>query len=402
MCDTMGKLFKDRASFAKNSDRSPNEPQVVEYFPPAVHEEATVKTTYIEVEQVKETYAFVLSRPTWLWGGEMGVNEHGVCIGNEAVFTKGKYNDIGLTGMDMVRLALERSKTAKEALECIIGLLEKYGQGGNCGFDHEFLYDNSFLIMDRTEIYILETAGKEWVFKKCEQAAISNRLSIGTDGDVYSEGSCDFAKKHLEPVYSHFSQSKQRKAMCQEAAENAECLEDLLKAMRQHADEENPMCKASVGSPCMHYGGLVGDHTTQSMAVELLEDGQIRIWTTGQSLPCVSFYKPFLFGNEIVAPIFEAGDEAAMEYWMQAERFKRRFLGKKIPAEYYTERDAIEKELMELSQFADAKAMEDLSKLAIDKEIAFFDKWRKADFEKVKVAKVFKMNWEKKNKELIK
>ena len=57
---------------------------------------------------------------------------------------------------------------------------------------------------------------------------------------------------------------------------------------------------------------------------------------------------------------------------------------------------------MELSQFADAKAMEDLSKLAIDKEIAFFDKWRKADFEKVKVAKVFKMNWEKKNKELIK
>jgi len=93
MCDTMGKLFGNKAIFAKNSDRSPNEPQVVEYFPAAVHEEAMVKTTYIEVEQVKETYAFVLSRPTWLWGGEMGVNEYGVCIGNEAVFTKGKYND---------------------------------------------------------------------------------------------------------------------------------------------------------------------------------------------------------------------------------------------------------------------------------------------------------------------
>ena len=402
MCDTMGKLFGNRAIFAKNSDRSPNEPQVVEFFPAAVHEEAMVKTTYIEVEQVKETFGFILSRPTWLWGGEMGVNEHGVCIGNEAVFTKGKYDDIGLTGMDMVRLALERSKTAKEALECIIGLLEKYGQGGNCGFDHEFLYDNSFLIMDRTEIYILETAGKEWVFKKVEQGAISNRLSIGTDGDVYSEGSCDFAKKHLEPVYSHFSQSKQRKAMCQCAVENAESLEDMFKAMRQHADEENPMCKASVGSPCMHYGGLVGDHTTQSMAVELLEDGKIKIWTTGQSLPCVSIYKPFLFGNEIVAPIFEAGDEAAMEYWMCAERFKRRLLGKKLPVEYYRERDAIERELIELSQHADAKAMEDLSKLAIDKEIAFFDKWKKIDLEKVKVAKVFKMNWEKKNRELVK
>ena len=402
MCDTMGKLFGNKAIFAKNSDRSPNEPQVVEFYAAAVHDEATVKTTYIDVDQVKETYAFILSRPTWLWGGEMGVNEYGVCIGNEAVFTKGKYADIGLTGMDMVRLALERSTTAKAALECIIGLLEKYGQGGNCGFDHEFLYDNSFLIMDRTEIYILETAGKEWVFKKCEQAAISNRLSIGTDGDVYSEGSCDFAKKHLEPVYSHFSQSKQRKAMCQAAVETAESLEDMFKAMRQHADEENPMCKASVGSPCMHYGGMVGDHTTQSMAVELLENGQIKIWTTGQSLPCVSMYKPFLFGNEIVAPIFEAGDEAAMEYWMSAERFKRRLLGKKLPVEYYTERDEIEKELITLSQNADGKAMEDLSKLAIDKEIAFFDKWKKVELEKVKVAKVFKMNWEKKNQELVK
>ena len=403
MCDTMGKLFGDKgAIFIKNSDRSPNEPQVVEWYPAKVHEEKTVKTTYIEVDQVKETKAFILSRPTWLWGGEMGVNECGGCIGNEAVFTKGKYDDIGLTGMDMVRLALERSENAKEALECIIGLLEKYGQGGNCGFDHEFLYDNSFLIMDRNEIYILETAGKEWVFKKVEQGAISNRLSIETDGDVYSEGSCDFAKKHLEPVYSHFSQSKQRKSMCQCAVENAETLEDMFKAMRQHVDEENPMCKASVGSPCMHYGGLVGDHTTQSMAVELLPNGQIKIWTTGQSLPCVSIYKPFLFGNECIAPVFEAGDEAAMEYWMEAERFKRRLLGKKLPIEYYRERDAIEKELIELSKNADEKTMLELSKLAIDKEINFFDKWKKADFEKVKVAKVFKMNWEMKNMELMK
>lgn len=401
MCDTMGKLFGDRAIFAKNSDRSPNEPQVVEFYPSMVHEEKTVKTTYIEVDQVKETKALILSRPTWIWGGEMGVNECGVCIGNEAVFTKGKYDDIGLTGMDMVRLALERSATAKEALECIIGLLEKYGQGGNCGFDHEFLYDNSFLIMDRTEIYILETAGKEWVFKKTDQAAISNRLSIGTDGDVYSEGSCDFAKKHLEPVYSHFSQSKQRKAMCQTAVENAEGLADILKAMRQHADEENPLCKVSVGSPCMHYGGLVGDHTTQSMAVELFEDGQIKIWTTGQSLPCVSIYKPFLFGNECYAPFYEAGDEAALNYWMQAEKGKRKLLGRKLPAEYYTERDAIEADLIRLSLGADANEMLILSRLAIEKEKEFNEKWKKADFEKVKVSKVFRTNWTKKNQELV-
>lgn len=91
-----------------------------------------------------------------------------------------------------------------------------------------------------------------------------------------------------------------------------------------------------------------------------------------------------------------------MEYWMSAERFKRKLLGKKLPVEYYTERDEIEKELITLSQKADEKAMEDLSKIAIDKEIAFFDKWKKMNLEKVKVAKVFKMNWEKKNQKLIK
>ena len=65
--------------------------------------------------------------------------------------------------MDMVRLGLERSKTAKEAVQLLISLLETYGQGGNCGFDHDFFYDNAFLIMDRENLFVLETAGKQWV-----------------------------------------------------------------------------------------------------------------------------------------------------------------------------------------------------------------------------------------------
>ena len=33
MCDTMGFFHEGSAIFAKNSDRSPNEPQVLEYIP---------------------------------------------------------------------------------------------------------------------------------------------------------------------------------------------------------------------------------------------------------------------------------------------------------------------------------------------------------------------------------
>ncbi len=52
------------------------------------------------------TYATILSKPAWIWGCEMGANEHGVSIGNEAIYTK----DMGpgdldekLIGMDLVR-----------------------------------------------------------------------------------------------------------------------------------------------------------------------------------------------------------------------------------------------------------------------------------------------------------
>ena len=52
------------------------------------------------------THAVVLSKPAWMWGAEMGANELGVCIGNEAVWTKvNSANDAEekLLGMDLVR-----------------------------------------------------------------------------------------------------------------------------------------------------------------------------------------------------------------------------------------------------------------------------------------------------------
>ena len=52
------------------------------------------------------THGVVLSKPAWMWGAEMGANEHGVCIGNEAVWTKvNSANDAEekLLGMDLVR-----------------------------------------------------------------------------------------------------------------------------------------------------------------------------------------------------------------------------------------------------------------------------------------------------------
>ena len=60
------------------------------------------------------------------------MNEWGVAIGNEAVWSREEEErENGLLGMDLVRLGLERSKTAYEALHVITDLLKTYGQGGN-------------------------------------------------------------------------------------------------------------------------------------------------------------------------------------------------------------------------------------------------------------------------------
>jgi len=198
VCDTLVALPNSTREgvtiFAKNSDREPNEAQVVEFIPRTRHDEEYVQCTYVKVPQVRETYAVVISRPYWMRGAEMGVNEHGVAIGNEAVFTKLPYAKTGLTGMDMLRLALERSRTAREALDLIIALLEEYGQGGNCSATGKLYYHNSFIIADPREAWVLETAGRFWVAARVRDVrSISNALSIERGWDMASKGVVEYA-----------------------------------------------------------------------------------------------------------------------------------------------------------------------------------------------------------------
>lgn len=172
--------------FGKNADRPRHEVQEIAYIPSAVHRPGDkVQCTYIEIEQAERTHAVVLSRPAWLWGAEMGANEHGVCVGNEGVWTREPVGEgEALLGMDLVRLGLERGGSAREALEVITALLEQHGQGGSCKEEPiPFVYHNTFLLADRHEAWVLETAGRYWAAQRIREGSrnISNQLSIGTD-----------------------------------------------------------------------------------------------------------------------------------------------------------------------------------------------------------------------------
>lgn len=396
MCDTLGVLRGSYALFGKNSDRSPNEAQVTELYPARVYDGGEVACTYRLIPQARETLSVLLSRPVWMWGAEIGVNEAGVAIGNEAVFTKGKYGAPSLTGMDLLRLGLERAESAERAVNVIIELLETYGQGGNCGFDHTFYYDNSFLIMDRNKLFVLETCNKNWVVKSFSRASISNRLSIGSDGERYGGGVCDFAKTYSDPLYSYFSGSKQRKNASACALPTANTERDLMRALRGHdANVKNPFAEGSVSSCCMHFGGMVGDHTTASMVIRL--DGSApTVFLTGTSTPCVSLYKPYRFGNPVRLPVVSPGDEAGTRYWREQEAFRRALVGKIVPAEFYAERDALEQSWMaDVSQ--DGASIDELLTRALAEEAAFYAKYDPAAFKPVPVKKAFAKNWQKKN-----
>jgi len=396
MCDTLGFLGKT-SYFGKNSDRSPNEAQILEYYPAALNGDGDLKLTYISVPQVRETHAVLLSRPTWMWGAEIGVNDCGVCIGNEAVFTLGKYGADSLTGMDMLRLALERSASAAEARELLISLLEQYGQGGNCGYDHDFRYDNSFLIMDRENIFVLETADRKWTWKRYDRTSISNRLSIRTEGDGYSGGrSYSFAGAHTDPLFTLGSCSAARQKQTASVVEKADGLTDAMLALRTHAHGvANPFAEGTVGSACMHFGGAVGDHTTASM-IAALEEKRTVIWATGSSLPCVSLYKPWLFGTATVAPVFAAGYPDAEKYWREHERFRRSLIGKVVPQDYYDRRNALEQSWMKLAASADEADFAELSRKCAEDEREFYKYWSGMELQRAKVSRPYLDRWEKK------
>ena len=291
MCDTLVSLTDDGILFAKNSDRDPNEAQLLRWVPAADHEPGTeVACTWISIPQVARTNAVLLSQPWWMWGAEIGANEHGVVIGNEAVFTRElalrRREPAALLGMDLLRLALERATTAADAVSVIVELLERHGQGGSCSHDHPKLrYHNSFLVADADGAVVLETARRSWATEEVRGRgrSISNGLTIEP-----------FARAHRDPVRSSVVACTRRRALTQHAAEQATGPSDLFAALRDHGPSGSPTWSPVHGgltAPCVHAGGTVASSQSTASWVADLRGG-VQHWATATSGPCTSIFKP--------------------------------------------------------------------------------------------------------------
>lgn len=348
-CDTFVALGPATAAgitlFAKNSDRPSGEAQPLRQIAAREHDPgATVRTQYLEIPQVERTASMIGSQPHWLWGFEHGVNEYRVAIGNETVFTKETLGEVGLLGMDLVRLGLERARTAREAVEVMTGLLEEHGQGGSAYDYMDFRYNNSFLISDPREAWILETSSRRWAARLANEVdSISNQLCISDDWDRLSDGMERFARERgwdggdgrfnfqaayrdtefVPPVISEGRLRRSRELL---ATNRSRVTPEWMRTMlRDHYDgclfyRGGPPDRETTYSLCMH--SEAAGTTNASIIAELPTDPErIPVCWTSMATPCTAAFMPLFIDGSVPEELGRAGEKPGADspWW----RFKR-------------------------------------------------------------------------------
>ncbi|MFP5328147.1 MAG: C69 family dipeptidase [Acidimicrobiia bacterium] len=323
MCDTLCAVGRERTLFAKNSDRAPSEAQVLEALPGRVSR-GTLRTQYLEIEDA-DSVGILGSRPVWLWGLEHGVNANRVAIGNEQVWTidEPDARTPGLLGIDLVRLGLERARSADHAVDVITALLERHGQSGAADGEKGEAYFSSFLVADPAEAWVVETSNRTWVAKRVgpgENSALTNRLTLRYDWERSSvdvaAGSDFDAWRDPSVGTLHADRRLEAAGRCLKAASADDLdLGVVVRHLRDHdGDGPPPQSYVPFGegvTVCMHLGRHQA--TTASMVAELPADPErpVRAWAALGS-PCVSIYLPCL-GAPAVAP----GAMSRAEAWQR-------------------------------------------------------------------------------------
>ena len=385
------------ALFGKNSDRHPDEPQMLFAGTADLNKwegesdqaldkytDGPLQALRRVYDQYEHPYRALISKPIWMWGGEMGLNERGVAIGNEAVFSKWRSRrsrdlNEGLLGMDLLRLALHNAASARGAVEFISRTIEREGQGGDGAYKGHLYYDNSFLICDARQAFILETAGHRWAVKQVTSDAISNSYTLLDDFE-----SCDqitsqaafrpeagggpqssmfsFAGNNENRLYRWITKGHIRRRRARQLIDSEKfTLASAFQLLRDHNGHRHP--RKGMRNICMHSGAVVKSETTASMVVEFQMDGPIA-WITGAPHPCVSLFQPWSF--DALPSDEEAGDTYSehllalgpvFQDYQQGEEYSRNMMAltRKFTANFsqfehllQPERDRIERELMEI------------------------------------------------------
>jgi secernin len=323
----------DATLLGKNSDRPARETQPLRHVP-GRRDGGRLRLAYVEIEDVPETIAHLGSSPYWCWGHEIGVNVYGVAIGNEALFTRdvaataaadrsGGSVQPGILGMELLRLGLERGRTAAEAVAVMAELVERHGQygAGTVSIDRpSAAYDNSFIVADAAESWVLETTGRRWVSRRVREPywAVSNEPTLREDWDQtsadlaqyaaeqgWSAGGdrLDFAATFVDPgvplQVSHLRLQRSRQLLGDAVRDGGVGFNEARAVLSDHYEgtflggpKFNP-ARPDFHTLCMHAhpSGFTWGNTAASMVAVLPTTGRPYVWWAATT-PCTSVYIP--------------------------------------------------------------------------------------------------------------
>ncbi len=336
-CDTMvalGSATRGRNTvFAKNSDRPQEEAQPLVMVAGSDHSGGYSGTQFVDVPQIGHTYRHVGSKPYWCAGYEHGFNEHQVVIGNEALPSKLKEAKTPkLVGMEVLRIGLERSSSAEEAVDVITDLVSEFGQGKFVNADGVRTYDNIYLIADPISAYVVECVGHEWAVSQVKSLkSISNVSQIGDDGDrvsagaelqAFDQGLFDRgtnAQFSFSRVFGDLNDSASGiKRQCRSESMLSRRygkldVRSMMEVLSDHSDcedfDELPVLdiKGDV-SICLHRtSGESMGASTASLIADLCATGdRLPVYWTGMYSPCMTVFMPMFIEGD-VPPMLAVG-----------------------------------------------------------------------------------------------
>jgi secernin len=296
----------------------------------------------LDVPQVRQTATVLGWQPAGCWGYYFGVNEHQVALGCAHWESTLSSPQPALAGTDLVRLALERGRSARQAVDVLTGLVERHGQGLA---QDDVSKDHLFLVADPHEALAVETAGSHWVYQQIREVrAVSDAGVIRQDWDRIAPGLADLAirrgawpadgsKLDFVGALCDWPTGERsglrrwgRATLLLEQQNGVIDLHCLRRLLADHYEgtrfEVNPLDPEPGPSPLCQHGPL-GEITAASLVARLAadEEGLPVLWYAAGP-PCLAVALPVFLDGDL--PETLADSEAADSVWARSREVVRR------------------------------------------------------------------------------
>ncbi|XP_014103376.1 secernin-1 [Bactrocera oleae] len=223
---------------------------------------------------------------TGIWGGDVGANDHNVCIAVSWSAEEPANDSDSLTSTDIVRLTLAIAKNAVDAVERIGNLIANHGSDSA-----KF----SFVVCDTKQVWLVSSGAKLWAAHQVADGFLritSKGLSVKTTIDK----STDDLGDALQTLGLWNGEGDLNFASCFDAAETAD--------VEWSGEVPNGDGSYTLTSMFDTLRSAADSATSRSASVSVLTTGISCHWFTATPNASESVFKPFVFApNPKISPL---------------------------------------------------------------------------------------------------